>query len=157
MARADKAVSDNLSVHVAVVAPGLADYAERYRCSTRDLCTALLVTVFSSDLVDGILDGDQPEYVVSEAAHHQMKVDARGAARRLVGKGRTVFNWLCAQAGPDDEASLRHSDLAAALQMDLSTVHYVLMKLRRRGLIEQVSRGVRATPSRYRLLKREVA
>jgi hypothetical protein len=150
-------IHEKLCVHVQVMAPGLSAHAARLGCRPRDLCTALLLTAFSADLVDNILDGDRPEDIVGAAPRYTPLIRLPAGDRPLRGASRIVFDWLCQNAGPDGEIAVKHGDLAAALAMDLSTAHSALLKLQQRGLVEQLSRGVRATPNRYRLLAREAA
>ncbi len=143
---------ETLQVHHGVVVPGLAKHVKRFGCSRSDLCTAILLTVFQSELVDSILDGDEPRGIASAA--ERLSVGEAGPRLRLPLRGRyqTVFDWLCQQGQVGSVVTVAHADMAKALDMPLATANSALQTLTRHGLIEQVLRGVRAKPGAYRVL-----
>ena len=118
--------------------------ADRLECDPRQLAVALLMVTFRADLVDGILDGDDPK---GYAPHYAMQ-----SPRGQLGPRQAAFMvWFRRRLAGRDEVEFSYKVAAKELGWDEGSVGTVARSLISRGDLLMVKAGARSHPSRWSL------
>jgi len=125
----------------------IARESARLNCTPKQLCIAVLTTVLTSDLVDGVLDGDDPRSFVRSRAPN---------GRRQA----QLLEWLTSEIAKAGTGSVlfSYSHIAQALDWDISHVGHVAKMLHDQGFIVR-SRGSESyqEPTTWSLVEEAVA
>lgn len=118
--------------------------AERLECDPRQLAVALLVIVFRFDLVDGILDGDDPK---GYAPHYAMT-----SPRGQLGERQALFMaWFRKRISGQEKTEFSYKTAADELGWDEGSLGSVIRSLMARGDLVQVKPGARQHPGVWSL------
>lgn len=116
---------------------------ERLGCDPRQLGIAILFTVFHNDMVDNILDGDDPKAI---APRYAMKAPRNEPGSRQ----REMLAWVIRKGKATGSFTCSFRAAAAELKWHIGDVSTVARSLHRRGDIV-LSRAKHQSPSVWTL------
>lgn len=109
---------------------GAQSEAARLNCTPKQLCAALLLTVFEEGLVDSVLDGDDPRTIFPDRA-------PRGQRQA------ELLDWLSVEIAKTGTGSttLSYSQISQAIGWEIPHVGRVAAELHKQGFIVRSRSG----------------
>ncbi|WP_065091617.1 hypothetical protein [Rhizobium leucaenae] len=118
--------------------------AQRLSCDPRQLAVAILSVVFKDEMVDGVLDGDDPKRFAPHYAQSK-PCGVRGARQTK------FLEWLTAKLAGAETISFSYKTAAAELGWSVPDTGRVARTLMSRGEIVMTRSGKRNHPSSWAL------
>lgn len=117
--------------------------AAALRCHPRQLCIALLMKTFEGNLVDAVLDGDDPNAIAPRAGAKAPR-DERGPRQKH------FLNWVIRRAGPSGTFACSFKEASHETGLHQGQVSGMVRSLIRRGDVS-VARAGHKSPSVWTL------